>query len=90
MNPWKPLAIFSTGIALGVLGAHVAAARTTDGAPASMTAEYRQLRSALDALRAARDHLVNGEHDHGGWRERAIEGTDRAIHETEEAMKWTP
>jgi hypothetical protein len=52
--------------------------------------DYRRLRLALDALRNARDHLMNAEHNHGGWRERAVEATDHAIHETENALAWTP
>jgi hypothetical protein len=34
--------------------------------------------------------LLNSEHNHGGWRERAIESTDHAIHETEGAIQWAP
>ena len=34
--------------------------------------------------------VANAEHNHGGWRERALEATDRAIHETEEAIHWAP
>jgi hypothetical protein len=48
------------------------------------------MHNALDALRSAREHLLAAEHNHGGWRERAIEATDRAIHETEEAIHWNP
>jgi hypothetical protein len=90
MNAWKPLALFSTVALVGVLGREVASARPAEPAPDSVSAEYRRLHAALDSLRVARDHLMNAEHNHGGWRERAVEGTDRAIHETEEALRWNP
>jgi hypothetical protein len=33
---------------------------------------------------------MNAEHNHDGWRERAVEATDQAIHETEAAINWEP
>ncbi|HEY1958744.1 MAG TPA: hypothetical protein VGH28_24180 [Polyangiaceae bacterium] len=50
--------------------------------------DYRRMHHALDNLRAARIELLASEHNHGGWRERAILATDNAIHETENAMNW--
>ena len=89
MNVWKPLAICSTSALLLVLGHEVAAAAApVDPEPGSVAGEYRRLHSALDSLGGARDHLMNAEHNHGGWRERAVEATDHAIHETEEALHW--
>jgi hypothetical protein len=90
MNPWKPLAIFSTAALICVLGHEVAAARPADPRPDAVAGDFRRLRAALDNLRSARDHLLNAEHNHGGWRDRAIDATDHAIHETEAALSWTP
>jgi hypothetical protein len=54
----------------------------------NMTARADQphMRRALEHLRAARAELQAAEHNKGGWRIRAIENTDRAIHETETGM----
>jgi hypothetical protein len=91
MNIWKPLAIVSTSALVLVVGQQVASAMAADASQkSSVQGDYRRMRSALESLRSARDHLMNAEHNHGGWRERAVEGTDRAIHETEEAIKWSP
>jgi hypothetical protein len=91
MNIWKPVAIFSTSALVLVMGQQIASATSAGSAEKSpIGGDYRRMHGALECLRAARDHLMNAEHNHGGWRERAIEGTDRAIHETEEAIKWSP
>ena len=49
-------------------------------------ADQPHMRRALEHLRAARAELESAEHNKGGWRLRAIENTDRAIHETENGM----
>jgi hypothetical protein len=49
-------------------------------------ADQPHMRRALEHLRAARAELQSAEHNKGGWRLRAIENTDRAIHETENGM----
>ena len=90
MNVWKPLALFSTSALVLVVGYQAAEAKAVDPAPNSVAGDYRRMHAALESLRVARDHLLNSEHDHGGWRARAIESTDRAIHETESAMQWAP
>jgi hypothetical protein len=90
MNVWKPLAIVSTSALVLVVGYQSASARPADPAPTTVEGDYRRMHAALDALRVARDHLMNSEHNHGGWRERAIESTDHAIHETEGAIQWAP
>lgn len=51
-------------------------------------ADQPHMRRALEHLRAARAELQTAEHNKGGWRLRAIENTDRAIHETERAMNF--
>jgi hypothetical protein len=90
MNVWKPLALFSTSALVLVVGYQAAEAKSADPAPNSIAGDYRRMHAALESLRGAREHLLNSEHDHGGWRGRAIESTDRAIHETEAAMNWNP
>jgi hypothetical protein len=52
----------------------------------SARAEQFHMRKALEHLRAARAELQAAEHNKGGWRVRAIESTDRAIHETENGI----
>jgi hypothetical protein len=49
-------------------------------------ADQPHMRRALENLRAARAELEVAEHNKGGWRLRAIQNTDRAIHETENGM----
>ncbi|HTB73075.1 MAG TPA: hypothetical protein VK762_07515 [Polyangiaceae bacterium] len=88
MNVWKPLAILSTSALVLVVSYQAAQAKASDPSPSGVSGDYRRMHAALDSLRVARDHLLNSEHNHGGWRERAIESTDRAIHETEGAMNW--
>jgi hypothetical protein len=90
MNVWKPLAIGSMSVLVLVLGHEVASAKQADTGSTTVEGDFRRLRNALDNLRIARDHLLNAEHNHGGWRDRAIEATDHAIHETENALNWTP
>jgi hypothetical protein len=90
MNAWKPLALFSTAALVCVLGHEVASARPSNRGPNVVAGDYRRLRAALENLRSARDHLMNAEHNHGGWRERAVEATEHAIHETEAAINWNP
>jgi hypothetical protein len=90
MTVWKPLAIFSTSALVAVMGYQTASAKAVDPAPKSVEGDYRRMHAALDSLRVARDHLLNAEHNHGGWRERAVEATDHAIHETENAINYAP
>ena len=90
MNVWKPLAIGAVSALVLVLGHDIASAKAPDPSPSGVEGEYRRLHLALDSLRVARDHLLNAEHNHGGWRERAVEATDRAIDETENALNWAP
>jgi hypothetical protein len=90
MNVWKPLAIFSTSALVLVASHQVASAMSKGSAETSVEGDYRRMHAGLDSLRVARDHLMNAEHNHGGWRERAVEATDHAIHETETAINWNP
>ena len=52
----------------------------------SARADQPHMQAALEHLRAARAELASAEHNKGGWRLRALENTDRAIHETENGM----
>lgn len=52
------------------------------------TADQPHMNAALDHLRQARHSLERADADKGGHRDRAIELTDRAIHETEEGMRY--
>jgi hypothetical protein len=89
MNFWKPLALFSTSALVLLVGVQVASANRA-APPKGVEGDWRRMHAAVDNLRIARDHLLNAEHNHGGWRERAIESTDHAIHETEAAINWSP
>jgi hypothetical protein len=90
MTFWKPLALISTTALVLVVGHQAASANYSHSDPKSVEGDFRRMRAALENLRSARGHLENAEHNHGGWRERAIESTDRAIHETEAALNWAP
>src|ERR1700753_1740750 len=81
MNVWKPRALVPTSHLVRAAGYQTAPAKAAAPAPTSVEGDYRRMHAALDALRVARDHLMNAEHNHGGWRERAGESTDRRIHE---------
>jgi hypothetical protein len=52
----------------------------------SASADQPRMHAALRNLRAARAELEHAEHNKGGWRERALEHVDRAIHEVENGM----
>jgi hypothetical protein len=90
MNVWKVVALASTSAFVLSTGYQVASAKSADPRPSSVAGDFRRMHAALDNLRGAREHLLHSEHNHGGWRERALESTDRAIHETEDAINWNP
>jgi hypothetical protein len=90
MNVWKVTSLISVPALVLVVGYQAAAAKPADPSPNDVAGDFRRMHAALDNLRNARDHMLNAEHNHGGWRERAIESTDRAIHEVEEAIRWNP
>ncbi len=90
MNVWKVVALASTSAFVLSVGYQVASASPADSHAGSVAGDFRRMHAALDSLRVAREHLLHSEHNHGGWRERALEATDHAIHETEEAINWNP
>ena len=57
--------------------------------PASPAAErHPQIRAAIHALEAAKDHLQHAAHDFGGHRAEAIEAIDSAHRQLEECLKY--
>jgi Spy/CpxP family protein refolding chaperone len=87
MNPWKPTALVLAGALVLTVGYHAASAST--GTPPEPPAPgYHRMEMALMHLREGRNLLENAEHNHSGWKDRAIQHADIAIHETERAMEW--
>jgi hypothetical protein len=88
MNLWKPTAL-ALATAFGVLvGYGAASANPGDPQPGS---RQWHMSNALEHLRFARAELLLAEHDREGWRERAVEATDRALWETRRAIDvWHP
>ena len=57
--------------------------------PPSPAAErHPQIRAAIRALEAAKDHLQHAAHDFGGHRVEAIEAIDNAHRQLEECLKY--
>jgi hypothetical protein len=77
VNIWK--AVTFTAVVASVTTVAYRAALAQAGACANQP----NMANALSALRSARAYLDHAEHDKGGWRVRAIESTEAAIHETE-------
>jgi hypothetical protein len=75
MNHWKPIALLSIAGLVSSVGAQVAAAGVCHDQP--------NMASAAASLKAARASLDKAEHNKGGWREAAIEATNKAIAETD-------
>ena len=53
-----------------------------------MSADQPHMTAALDHLRSARHELEVADADKGGHRAKAIDLTDRAIHEVERGMEY--
>lgn len=53
-----------------------------------VSADQPHMNAALDHLRLARHELEVADADKGGHRAKAIDYTDRAIHETERGMEY--
>lgn len=88
MNLWKPTALVLTSAFALLVGYGAASANPSHREPTPVAGDYYNMRVAMEHLRAARYSLANAEHNKGGWRERAIESTDRAIYETRVAMEY--
>jgi hypothetical protein len=88
MNLWKPTALALASAFGMMIGYGAASANQGDARPLSR--EWH-MHTALEHLRFARAELELSEHNHDGWRGRAIEATDRAIWETRRAIDdWHP
>jgi hypothetical protein len=89
MNAWKPAALVLTS-AFAVMVSYSVASANADHPkrPTPVSGDYRHMRIALEHFRAGRSELEFAEHNHGGWRERAIEASDRANFETRAALDW--
>jgi hypothetical protein len=87
LNPWKAVALVLAG-ALVVTATHQTASARAGQGTAPRAVGYHRMEMALMHLREGRTLLESAEHDHGGWKDRAITHADIAIHETERAMEW--
>ena len=82
--------VFAAACVASMAVDYSASANSSSSEAKMVEGDYRRMHTALDHLRAARIDLLSAEHNHGGWRERAIQSTDVAIRETEAAMSWNP
>jgi hypothetical protein len=87
MNIWKPLAIVSTSVTIGVFAFGVVTKDGIDVAPA-LAGNQPNMEAAARTLRAARAYLDKAEHDKGGHRERAKQLTDQAIAEVDKGVAY--
>jgi Spy/CpxP family protein refolding chaperone len=88
MNLWKPTALVLASALAMMVSYNVASASSNGPKPVSVTGDYHHIRTALEYFRAGRNELMMAEHNRGGWRERAVEGADRTIFETKQALDW--
>jgi hypothetical protein len=65
-----------------------AAAAQPAAAPAAVPEPHPEIRDALRAMRAAKDHMEHAAHDFGGHRVDAIRATDEAIRQLEICLKF--
>ena len=80
VSKWIALAaIAGTVVTVGYRAAHAQAAACNN---------QPNMGHALGALKSARAYLDRAEHDKGGWRAKAIESVDTAIHETEKGCAY--
>jgi hemerythrin-like domain-containing protein len=87
MNLWKPLALVSTSALVMLVGYQAASANGAHHQEPSSVG-FPHMEAAIARLREARHELDNAEHNKGGWRDRAIESTDRAIAESKRGIEW--
>jgi hypothetical protein len=77
MNVWKVLSLLAIAGCVMTFGYRAAQAQ------AAACNNQPNMMGAIESLRRARGSLERAEHNKGGWRERAIQSTDAALHETE-------
>jgi hypothetical protein len=74
----------SKGVALGAIAyITVAGGYRIARAQSPVCNNLPNMTHALEALKEARGFLEKAEHDKGGWRTKAIEATDKAVHQTQ-------
>jgi hypothetical protein len=88
MNLWKPTALVLTSAFAVMISYSVASANAGHSKPAPVSGDYRHMRIALEHFRAGRNELDSAEHNHGGWKDRAVEASERAIWETRNALDF--
>ena len=76
MNVWKIVALGFIAATVMTVGYGVA------NAQAVQCNNQPNMAAAVGALQRARGWLERSEHNKGGWREKALEATDTALHET--------
>lgn len=84
MNAWKPIAICMSAAFVISIGVQTAFAQ----ANAANCHNQPNMMAALSGLKSARASLDRAEHNKGGWRDRAKDLADKAIHETENGCAY--
>jgi hypothetical protein len=79
MKPWKPIAVCLAAGLFAAAGIETASAQSNS----ANCNNQPNMAAALTALQAARGSLGQAEQNKGGWRDRAIQAADTAIHETQ-------
>ncbi len=57
-------------------------------AAAAAAEKHHHIHEAIDALRAARQDLMEASHDYGGHREEAVRSIDASIHQLEICLQY--
>ena len=84
----RTLAVAAMGAAIGFGSAVSVQTIARGGVAVAPSAEHREhMKKALESLHNAKEHLDKAEHEFHGHRAKAIEATDAAIGQVEEAMK---
>ena len=86
MNPWKPIALCLAAGLVASIGIQTASANKNPDPTPSLTGpchDQVHMATALSSLETAKNALQNAEHDKGGWREAALQGTNTAISQTQ-------
>jgi len=83
---WKPTALVSISALVMLVGYQAANATPTHGAQGTVQMGQPNMEAALAALKQARGYLDKAEHNKGGWRASAVQGTDTAISQTQKGI----
>jgi hypothetical protein len=85
MNYWKPIALTLAVGLVASIGMQTASAKNADSSQPTLAGpchDQRNMAAALDHLAQAKESLKNAEHNKNGWRDRAIDLTNKAWNET--------